>query len=420
MLIEFSVANYRSFRERQTFSMVAAPRLGKRQNTFRPNLPGDKLPALLTVAAIYGPNASGKSSLMSAMSLIRKLALREPTVASKQLPVVPFRFDQELIDKPSEFEVHFIAENIRYQFILRLTATRIIEETLISYPKGRELELYSRVYDGNSEIYSFSNLEGGSEVHGTWRKLTGPRTLFILQAVANSSEDLLQLKAPFEWLQSGIAVVQSGDLAHYASASRVVVRKMSNIVGAVCEFLQDVDVPVTEIYFEAIDDGFVDDTELNKFNPSQIASHNEAYKTKLTHKTALGEAEFDFDEESEGTKNLMGFWLPWSVVVDGGAFKALAVDELDSSLHPKIVADLIQKHIARCNGAQLIFTTHDTHLMNTKLLRRDQFWLTERDMNGATQLRSIHEFKGRESEDVEKRYFEGRYRGLPVTKGAPE
>ena len=77
---------------------------------------------------------------------------------------------------------------------------------------------------------------------------------------------------------------------------------------------------------------------------------------------------------------------------------------------------LVEKHIKSASPAQLIFTTHNTHLMDTKLLRRDQFWLTERDASGATQLRSIHDFEGRESEDLEKLYYEGRYRGLPFVR----
>ncbi len=94
----------------------------------------------------------------------------------------------------------------------------------------------------------------------------------------------------------------------------------------------------------------------------------------------------------------------------------LAVDELDSSLHPEIVSAIVEKLLKLESPAQLIFTTHDTHLMNTRLLRRDQFWLTERDKNGAKALRSIHDFDGRESEDIEKRYFAGRYRSLPVLR----
>jgi AAA15 family ATPase/GTPase len=96
----------------------------------------------------------------------------------------------------------------------------------------------------------------------------------------------------------------------------------------------------------------------------------------------------------------------------------LAVDEIDSSLHPNIVAALVEKHLSATTPSQLIFTTHDTHLMDAKILRRDQFWLTERDANGATQLRAIHDFAGRESEDIEKRYYEGRYRGLPLIRKA--
>jgi AAA15 family ATPase/GTPase len=76
----------------------------------------------------------------------------------------------------------------------------------------------------------------------------------------------------------------------------------------------------------------------------------------------------------------------------------------------------VQKHLVSSINTQLIFTTHDTHLMSTRLLRRDQFWLTDRDSNGATKLDSIHSFEGREGEDIERRYFEGRYRGLPIRR----
>ena len=87
----------------------------------------------------------------------------------------------------------------------------------------------------------------------------------------------------------------------------------------------------------------------------------------------------------------------------------------DSSLHPKIIEALVGKHHNAPRVSQLVFTTHDTHLMDSGLLRRDQIWITERDANGATRLFSIHDFKGRQSEDIEKRYYEGRYRGLPLT-----
>src|SRR5690348_14845214 len=99
MLIEFSVSNYRSFRERQTFSMVAAPRLHRRANTFKPVV-GEKFPALLKVAAIYGPNASGKSNLLSAFNVISVIAARQPQAISDYLELPPFRFDKSSSTEP--------------------------------------------------------------------------------------------------------------------------------------------------------------------------------------------------------------------------------------------------------------------------------------------------------------------------------
>ena len=419
MLIEFSVSNYCSFRERQTFSMVAAPRLRKRENVFSPVVEGEKLPDLLKVAAIYGPNASGKSNLLSALNVVKTIAKSKPS-DSGSIPVKPFRFDKQLSNQPSRFELNFIVKEQRYQFELSTTADRVIEERLIAFPKGKETLLYERLHSETGEKYEFGReLEGGRDLHQTWRKLTGPKTLFISQAVANSSEEFNQLRIPFQWISEGVYVVTDG-MASLTQASQRVAKKNPSLAVEIASFLQEVDVPVTLMRFDPIPQpeftaaglGLDDRTSAGLF-----AFGNSQSKTTLTHKTVLGEADFSFEEESEGTKGLIGFWLPWSLFGhENTPFRVLAVDELDSSLHPEIVANLVRKHLQFEQPVQLIFTTHDTHLMDTKLLRRDQIWITERDRNGATQLRSIHEFDGRESEDVEKRYYEGRYRGLPVIR----
>jgi len=411
MLIEFSVSNYRSFREKQTFSMVAAPRLKKGDNVFKPVVKGEKLPDLLKVAAIYGPNASGKSNLIKAFGVVSDIAKRQPSAQSTTLPVSPFRFDSQLADQPSHMELHFVYDEQRYEFKLALTQERIVEERLIVFPKGKETLLYERRYLASGDEYTFgSQLEGGKDLHEVWKKTTGRQVLFLAQAVANSSEDLNQLRRPLKWLQAGFLVV-SGNMDGWANSSQELAEKYPSCANEISSFLQDVDVPVTNIR--------VDQLASNSAGLLQSIDSKPKSRTILTHRTALGEAEFDFQEESEGTKNLIGFWLPWGVRSLSSFTKEnriLVVDELDSSLHPEIVASLVTKHIKSDAPVQLIFTTHDTHLMDAKLLRRDQFWLTERDANGATQLRSIHDFEGRESEDLEKRYYEGRYRGLPFVR----
>lgn len=414
MLIEFSVSNFRSFRERQTFSMVAAPRLRKRENLIKPVVKGEKLPDLLKVAAIYGPNASGKSSLVKALELVSQIATRQPSAQFATFPVSPFRFDRDLCDKPSRFELHFVYSEQRYQFELGLTRDRIVEERLFAFPVGKETLLYERLHHPSGDKYTFGEtLEGGKELHNVWKNLTSSQILFISQAVANSNEQLLQLRNPFEWLKYGLMVI-SGGMETLANRSREVVEQYSFLTDDISSFLQDIDVPVTKIRIEKVDVSF-----LQKGLYGDMTGSSNENKMLLLHKTSIGEAEFDFYEESDGTRNLIGFWLPWSIHRHSGENNdnfCLVVDELDSSLHPDIVKSLVAKHLESEVSTQLIFTTHDTHLMDTKLLRRDQFWLTERDANGATQLRSIHDFEGREGEDLEKRYYEGRYRALPIIR----
>ncbi|WP_288841625.1 ATP/GTP-binding protein [uncultured Deefgea sp.] len=418
MLIEFSVTNYKSIHKRQTLSMVAAPKLRKKNNTFQPSIEGEKnFPALLKVAAIYGPNASGKSTLLDALNVFYNISLREPSAQSSQLPVQPFRFCTEAMQKPSEFEIHFFTDGKRYSLYLSATPDRIHEEKLITYIKGEEVQLYSRMYKNDVDVFTFGKGLGGDDgLHQIWAGLTGPRILFISQVVANSSNRISNLDAPFLWLSKGLTVWDNSHFSGLALRSQKLAKNHEQLSNELSSFLSDVDVPISHITF---DDAKNDDLSENYNRLDQIATNNNSnFKTKFVHKTSFGSADFLYNEESKGTQALIGFWLPLSVSLSKNTTSTvLVVDELDSSLHSLIVAKIIKKIIASEHPIQLIFTTHDTHLMDAKILRRDQFWLTERDMTGATQLRCIYDFEGRESEDIEKRYYEGRYRSLPLVRG---
>lgn len=423
MLIEFSVANFRSFREKQTLSMVAAPRLRKRENVFKPELKGEKFPDLLKVAVIYGPNASGKSNLLKAIEVLGRIANLEPSNRVDVLPVTPFCFDPGLIDEPSLFELHFIEDGVRYQFDVAAVPDRIVSEKLTGFPKGQECLLYERSRAEGVERYVFGKTltdELGVEVLDAWKKLTPPKLFFIAQAVANSSESVNSLRKPFRWIKASsydILLDGMAHMAHMAQTAQDFAETNEYAADSIASFLGDIDVPVSKITVKGIElPRFgVGLTPISWAEKGTSVTPEKKTITFLTHRTALGTADLSFENESEGTKNLIGFWTPW-FARNGGIVPVLIVDELDSSLHPKIVQTLVEKHIHSQIPSQLIFTTHDTHLMDTKLLRRDQFWITERDINGATQLRSIHDFEGRESEDIEKRYYEGRYRGLPMVK----
>lgn len=424
MLIEFSVSNFRSFREKQTLSMVAVPRLTKRENVFNPYSKSEKLPSLLKAAVIYGPNASGKTNLLKALGVVSQICFLEPTNRDVPLPISPFRFDAELSSEASVFELHFVQAGLRYLFKLAANQQRVVQEQLVVFPGGKESVLYDRQYSTTGETYSFGALlkeHSSSDLLDVWQKITPPRLLFIAQAVANSSDESSPLHAPFKWLKQSTFSLLDGMEAMSRASQRLA---QDNIVHAthIAEFLRGVDVPVLTIRVEDVEPAPSTLAALG-LNEDVLYTRNGVLKktrrTTLTHSSAIGDADIKFEDESDGTKNLIGFWLPWATkepTDEDESRRVLIVDELDSSLHPKIVAALVEKHIKSEQPSQLIFSTHDTHLMDAKLLRRDQFWITERDVNGATQLRSIHDFEGRESEDIEKRYYEGRYRGLPFVK----
>jgi AAA15 family ATPase/GTPase len=410
MLIQFSVENFRSLRERQTLSMVAAPKLKKEPNTFEVELDGEKLPRLLKAAAIYGPNASGKSNLVSALATLSRLLFREPSTQETPLPISPFRFDAKLHNAPSTFEIHFVADRQRYCYAVSATSQRIVSEKLLAFPRGAEHLLFSRERKADSEEYEFGALlEGGYDLHDTWRKTTAPDVLFLARAVANSSEQLTQLRKPFRWLTWSLHTILI-EMSFWRKEAQRLTAKFESAGAEIAALLREVDVPITHIRTE------------ERARMSLLAQGApKSFRTVLTHSSALGEADFDLSEESDGTQNLIGFSVPWGWMrgdESRGPTNVLIVDEIDSSLHPNIVTALVARHLHSPTPKQLIFTTHDTHLMDAKLLRRDQFWLTERNENGATQLHSMHEYQGREGEDIEKRYYEGRYRGLPNLRSA--
>ncbi|MBI8355725.1 ATP-binding protein, partial [Pseudomonas aeruginosa] len=289
---------------------------------------------------------------------------------------------------------------------------RIVYERLVEYPSGKERTIYERRFVSGRYEYNVDGLEGGDIVHKAWMNLTSPKQLFISQAVDNSSEELGQLKTPFEWMLTETPVVDQNTMIRWSRGSRAVIKAFPDHAENMSKFLRDIDIPISRVHVEESD---AEDGDFSSKIDKYMASGESGLKTTLTHISSLGEAEFDFTEESGGTKNLIGFWLPWQMLKADG--RTLSVDEFDSSLHPVIVHDLVRSHLNSGINSQLIFTTHNTNLMNAKILRRDQFWLTERDVNAATRLYSIYDFEGREGEDIERRYFAGRYKGLPLLKG---
>ena len=417
MLIEFSVSNFRSIRDRQTLSMVAASGTEHRdRNVVSPGSPST--PELVRSAVIYGPNASGKSNLLLALGFMWKFVQ-----GSTQIPlgvsinVPPFAFLGKESAQPSEFEIVFVHQSVRYQYGFTVTPDRVLDEWLYAWPKGHQQRWFERRWmseKGKSEWTFGPNLAGPKKV---WQEATRETSLLLSTAVQLNAETLM---APFQWMASRLKPVHP-----YASfgADFSIQQCLADPAWKtrIVEFLAAADMGIADVLVEK-----------RKMGPSGAPSvldvssqprvqitigPAEAYDVRFTHRTGDGaEAQIGFGDESGGTQKLFTIAGPWLDVLQNGY--VLLVDELDTSLHPVLIRHLLAMfHDPAINtkNAQLVFSTHDTSILDRDVFRRDQVWFVEKDSSLQSHLYPLTEFSPRKEENYARGYLQGRYGALPFT-----
>jgi uncharacterized protein len=410
MLIEYKVTNFRSIRDPQTLSLVAAKDTSLEDtNCMASGIPA--IPHLLRSAVLYGANASGKSNMVSSLEWMRTLIVT-PISEGQALPIVPFRLDPETMEQPSEFEIIFMDNNIRYQYGYSVNSQRILGEWLFAYTGRKAQRWFERKYDEKTqkdEWYIGTHLAGGIQ-RKLWAESTRANTLFLSTAVNLNSE---QLRPIFNWFLNKLVIVggNSQPLPFYTMECIKDKIKKPKII----QFLQAADLGITNV-------------EIKTQKGQQLQMRVESGKTTLNgqtvdipmaelfhqgkNNTSIG---FGLNDESSGTRHLFAYAGPMLDVLQDG--KVLVVDELDSSLHVKMVRfliGLIQNNDLNKNNAQLIFTTHNTALLDYDLFRRDQIWFVEKDEDQASRLYPLTDFSPRKGEALEKGYLQGRYGALPI------
>jgi AAA15 family ATPase/GTPase len=431
MLVEFSVENYRSIQEKQTLSMVAADNETMLDsNTF--SVPDNDDLRLVTSAAIYGPNASGKSNLLKAIQVLKNLVINSASrmQIGDKLPVEPFRLNSETAKKPSSFEVIFIHEKIRYEYGVSLNRERVFEEWLIAYPNEVQQNWFSREYLPDdpkfepNEGYKWSFGKGLKGEKKRIQRFVRSNSLFISHAAQNNHPQLTEVFDFFEDEINMIPLTERPLVTEYNSSIRIC-EKDNKFHEQIVNLLIEADTGISNIRFEreSIDDNIqllVQDF-LKEFEDIKDANTLEIdfMKVITIHKMndSNSEIELAIDDESAGTKRLFYIvgYLLW--VLEYG--KVLIIDEIDRSLHPvlsKALIKMFNNPEINKNNAQLIFTTHDTTLLDGEIFRPDQIWFTEKD-NSMTKLYSLFDFRPREHESLQKGYLLGRYGAIPFING---
>ncbi len=417
MLIEFSVTNFRSFRERQRLSLAAsAAKEHLNRNTFSSGI--KNLPPLVRTAAIYGPNGGGKTNLLRAVHFMQQTVLTSAATGQvgQTLSAKPFALSRKTVRAPSEFEIHFIQDRIRYQYGFSCTESQIVREWLIAYPSGRPQQWFDRQYNAKTKKTAWSVGTKLKGPHKVWRAATRPNALFLSTAVQLNNE---QLKPIFRWFQEKLTVVIPGIELNPYLTFELASREDGKPI--VMQFLKAADLEISDIVVKR-----------EPFNPTPQLGQQavaqgqlfvtgsgalEAISARTRHKSvdSDGYVDWDYTEDSNGTQKFFRSIGGWHKVISNGS--TVFVDELESSLHPKIVRfliDLFQTSENNIHNAQLVFTTHDMSVLNNEVFRRDQIWFAERNKGQSTSLFAMSEFGPRKDEAFEKNYLRGRYGALPI------
>jgi AAA15 family ATPase/GTPase len=426
MLIEFSVKNFRSIRDEALFSMVkgAGNELDETNVLHLKDAPAPLNP-LLRSGVIYGPNAAGKTNLLRALAALQVLILGSHQRAPNEaLPVTPYLFSDTTRTQPSEFEIHFIVDKVRYQYGITADQQRIHEEWLYAFPRGKAQKWFQRETgpDAQTEGIKFSELLKGEK--DLWERVTRPNGSLLATAAQLNSEQLMPI---YNWFASKLKIAagrQSWNQQPLVTISLLEQQQQQKVLN----FMQAADFAISELSLKEVDGDNISAITRNMPPPlkellaSQL-SGGKNFQIKTRHQTEDGgRVEMDMSDESDGTQKMFCYAGPWMDTLANG--NVMVVDELHDNLHPLLVQYLVEMfHNPDLNrhGAQLIFTTHETSILNQDLFRRDQVWFCEREQDQSTRLYPLSDFAVRKgTENIERGYLSGRYGALPFLRAITE
>ncbi len=440
MLVDFSVKNYLSFKETTTFSMIASSDKTLWDTNVIENAQDTGI-NLIKTAIIYGHNASGKSNLIKAMNFMADFVQNSTIInTDSAIKVNPFKIDPDCLNKPSEFDIRFIADGTIYNYGFSVDRQRIHQEWLYSFPKTQKRVLFERDNNKNNPFYFGSHFKGEKKV---LEKLTRDDSLFLTVASGYNNTAARAIHSHISTLSSNIVIysVFNRLIGLSAMHTTFISQEVPDIQNSIKSFVLNADTGIVDIIspkeklsIENIENkskAFVndfksDENNLNVFPDNDFVSFSSGIGVKYPktlHKTKnqkgnIVETEFDFSEESDGTKMWYGLAGPINNTLYNGDIAVL--DEFDIKLHPLLSKELISMfHNVKTNpkNSQFIGTTHNTDLLDKDLLRRDQIWFTEKKQDtGATDLYSLWDFKKkpRKEEDYRKNYLAGRYGAVPI------
>lgn len=419
MIIQFSVRNFKIFREKAVFSLIASNYDKDVREKENVSAFSDPELRILKSAVIYGANASGKSKFVEAIKFMRTFTIKSSRDSQKgdSIGVEPFKLNTDSENESSEFEVIFLLDNEIYRYGFEASPSKIVAEWLYHKPKTKEVEIF---YREGQKFTIHRNFSKGQ----TLVKEDLVRDNALMLSVAAQFNDLIAGKVLgwFKKLRSISGINDEGYRGFTMGRTAD-----SNYKTKILELLRAADLGIQDISIETRDVNNLPKNISKKAKELLIKKLTEedaeivdvmtSHRKYDSSKKPAGDVSFSLDiEESSGTQKFFSLTGPILDTLENGYM--LFVDELDSKLHPNLVCKLValfNSNESNPKNAQLVFNTHDTNLLSSGLFRRDQIWFTEKDRYGEAKLFSLTDFKSdvRKTENFEDNYIRGKYGAVP-------
>lgn len=359
------------------------------------------VPVLKTIG-LFGPNASGKSNILKAIAFCCQLILGSHLYnEGMTFNFEPFKFDG-FENKPSQFLIDFVCENVEYEYSFELTREKIVRESLYHYPVGRRAKVFVREADGK---YSFGSGIVAKPMDVALN--TSNKNLFLSRA-SSMNRDVAQKLYRYFLNQFLLGLVNVNDLIvldSFKMYKKVILKALE-----IC----DTDITDIEVRKEQVPAPVLPMAGQTELSFKLV----DVLRFKTVHRNQ-SDVMFDLDmEESKGTRKLFQILIRLLDVVKNK--KSIMMDEFDMGLHTRL-ADFILDLIHASPNSQLLFTSHNTNLIDVKRLRRDQIVFVNKSEQGATSVYSLYDFKDfRENMDAEKGYIQGRFDAVPYVDSSVE
>ncbi len=391
MIVSFSVTNYRIFHEKTTISMEASKDKRLPDNKF--SCDGYKND-LLKLSAMYGANASGKTTMFQALNLfVNFIRVSASHTQDLRLNYAPFAFC-DTVD-PTALECNLITKGVRYQYGFAYNSDRIIKEYLYSYPKGRKTIIFERIHDE----FTFKS---DARFRKENARRVGSKSLYVSVCSQFNDEDCMNI---FEWASKEVLVLVNYDVSYSLDVFTSLMKSDEKFREYALKAFDIVDLGITNVQ----DKG----KELLPANAGTVVLPIQDIWVKHTYGSIS--KEFPISMESAGTVRFLSVIGPIIQALMNGT--TLVIDELDISFHPDLcmwAVSLFLDPSENQRNAQLILNTHDVSLLDQSVIRRDQIYLSIKDWNtGEGHIRRLSDYNIRNDLDIRKAYLNGSFGGKP-------